>query len=113
MVYQVSHEHCNISQRSWRIIKREVEKIGHHLPGLTGDLPRLSLFIKWHSRRGYYDGFVDLRLPKKLLRVDIFGTAIEHSLIEAFKSLLRELTKYEALHFKGNSRYPKHELNSN
>lgn len=109
MIYQISHENCEISPRSWKIIKRDISKITRFLPGLTGELPKLAVYIEWNSRRKFYSGWINLDLPKKTLRADILGPIMENALVKSFKGLIRELTKYETLHIKSNSRYPKHE----
>lgn len=109
MVYQISHHNCDLSPRSRKIVTRETQKIARFLPSLSGDLPNISLFIEWNPRRKFFGGWIDLSLPRKVLRAKINGTDMEISINNAFKGLIRELTKYESLHMRGNSQYPKHE----
>lgn len=109
MIYQINRENCFLDAHTQKIIARWVEKIQSHIRLMPEDLPKLSIDIKHHDKFPYYSGWMDLKLPKKTLRMEFSGKTIEPMLVDAFKKFMTEISKYEALHFRGNSRNPHHE----
>lgn len=108
MIYKITHDKCNLTSRTLKIIHRWSTKIQSHLPNLPTDLPQLVIMLH-RQKYPLYSGWIDLILPHKVLRVKMLDRKIENALTSAFKKLVVNITKYEALNYKGSSRNPHHE----
>lgn len=117
-------------------IGKLVKKILRFIPWKDDDYPLLEIILRKHKKKSldhsekkliakdlvrplaghetidnpvYYDGTVDLILPKKRLVANMLGKTVHEAIKDGFDELFSEIDTYKGLHFSGNSKYYSHQ----
>lgn len=130
MISKFTAKGFRISQRTFKHLDFHLKKIIRAFPRLNPELALFDLLIKkskkkyhlkrhhHHSFTGYsdrkgalafFEGSINLRLPKKPLRVEFKGRTADECVDTGVKVLKKEVAKYKDLHYKSQSKYPNHD----
>jgi ribosome-associated translation inhibitor RaiA len=118
-----------------RYIEKLVKKLERFSPWKDLDYPHLDIILRKHKKKSldhtqdklvsedsvlplhghetvdnpvYYDGVLNLILPKKRLVATMLGETVQMAVKDGFDELFRELDKYKGLHFANDSKYDTH-----
>lgn len=132
MHFTISTKKFRISDKDFRYVERLVRKLVQFSPWKDPDYPLLDVIIRKHRKRSrdhierrliaedsvhslpghetvdepvYYDGTLDLILPKKRLVANMLGRTVDEAIKDGFDELFRELDTYKGLHFADDSEY--------
>lgn len=135
MRFTITTKLFHLSDNEYLYIERLVKKILQFTPWKEPDLPFLEIVIRRHKKKGlnhiekrlitegavepkpghetvdnpiYYDGALDLILPKKRIVAQMLGKTVREALKDGFDELFLELDKYKGLHFANDSEYYNH-----
>lgn len=102
-------------------LEKLTEKLAHFMPLKNPDFPLLEIIIRKYKKtirgnrgkRGtesavYYEGTLELVLPKKRLIGKMLNRTVHEAIKDGFNALFREIEKYKGFHFSGYSKYYSH-----
>ena len=96
-------------------IKNEFLKINKYIPDFPVDT-QMNVFVEKVAQTAHvsnkhlnFKGWVKVTFPKKVLYSEFKGVTVYESLLKARRTITGEIKKYKELHFKSQSRYPRHE----
>lgn len=89
-------------------LDKKLHKLLHVLDSFNTDKPNLSVEIHRHRNRHYFDGSLQLKLPKKTLIAHFREDTVGRSINAGFDRLFEEIKTYKAKHF--SSEAPHHSI---
>ena len=135
MHFTITTKLFHLSDIECRYIERLVKKLLQFAPWKEPDLPLLEIVVRKHKKKSlnhiekrlisegtveakpghetidnpiYYDGTLDLILPKKRIVAKMLGKTVREALKDGFDELFLELDKYKGMHFANDSEYHSH-----
>lgn len=135
MRYTISTKLFHLSDKDNQYIKKLAEKLLAFIPFKDGDYPLLEIVIRRHKKKSlnhiekrlisnlsvqplaghenvdnpvYYDGTLDLILPKKRIVSKMLGKTVDEAIKDGFDELIRELDDYKGLYFESDSKFYDH-----
>lgn len=125
MHFTLTTKHFKISEKDYKVIVKLTEKLLQFTPWKDPDFPLLDIIIRKHKKKSrnhqplhghetidnpvYYDGTVDLILPKKRLVTKMLGKTVHEAIKDGFDELFGELETYKGRYFRNDSEYFDHE----
>jgi len=98
-------------------IKQYVETQLHRLDKLVQNFGpaseawvEISKTTRHHRSGPVWRAEIDLRLPRKILRVEAVRQGLGQAIIEAREELFRRIVSYRDKHFGGSSKFPSRQL---
>ncbi|MEK7605918.1 MAG: hypothetical protein AAB478_05370 [Patescibacteria group bacterium] len=135
MHFTITTKLFHISDKDCQYIEKLVKKLLQLTPWKEPDYPLLDILLRKHRKKSldhiekrlilegaiqpkhghetidnpvYYDGTLDLILPKKRIVANMLGKTVHEALKDGFDELFLELDKYKGLHFANDSEYYNH-----
>ncbi|OGH17291.1 MAG: hypothetical protein A3C30_01665 [Candidatus Levybacteria bacterium RIFCSPHIGHO2_02_FULL_40_18] len=124
MKYTISTKLFRLSDKDYKYIQKLAEKLLQFIPFKDSDYPLLEIVLRKNKKKSlkvqplhgheaadnpvYYDGKLDLILPKKRLVSKMLGKTVDEAIKDGFDELFRELETYKGLHFGSDSEYYDH-----
>lgn len=115
MIVQLTTRGLRIDSAGVERIKNEFLKIGKYIPNFPLDT-QMNILIEKIAQKAQvgkehlnFKGWVKVIFPKKVLYAEFKGVTVYESLFKARRTITGEIKKYKELHFKSQSRYPRHE----
>lgn len=135
MNFTISIKQLRLSQNESIYIEKLVKKVMNLCPWDEPDLPLLEIVIRRHKTKSlnhletrliaegsiaplpgheimdnpvYFDGTIDLILPKKRIIAKMLGKTVQEAVKDGFDELFRELDKYKGFNFVNDSEYYNH-----
>lgn len=107
---------CNVTLKDFKfgekeevLFQRNLGKIKKKLTNITQEIIKVDVIIKKHNKNKFFSADFSLKLPHKSLIAKTGGHTLEEVIKEGFEKLDSSFEKYKGTHFKGSSKYPKHE----
>lgn len=135
MHFIVTTKQFHLSDNEYRYLERLVKKLLQFTPWKEPDFPLLEIIIRRHKKKSldhiekrlisesavkpkpehetidnpiYFDGTLELILPKKRIVTKMLGKTAREALKDGFDELFIELDKYKGMHFVNDSEYYSH-----
>lgn len=114
MNYTITMKQFHLSDDDLIDIETKIKKLEKVIPWNNPDFPVLSIILRQHHKRSlsrseklshghetinsptYYDGTLDLVLPRKRIISQMLGKTPLQVFMDGFDELLRELKKYKS-----------------
>ena len=109
MRYELSLKTFDASKSFNTLLTRYIVKLKKKLHNFADDITTLTIIIKKHEKNHFFSGRFSLNLPVKSLNALSGGNSSEKVLSDGVERLLKEYEIYKGKHFKGSSKYNRHE----
>lgn len=135
MHFTVTTKQFHLSDNEYRHLERLVKKLLQFTPWKEPDYPLLDVILRKNRKKSlnhiekrlisesallpkqrhetidnpiYFDGTLELILPKKRIVAQMLGKTVREALKDGFDELFLELDKYKGMHFVNDSEYYSH-----